>query len=146
MRGEVAPTLLVAEDNENDVLLLRHAFTRAGLATPLTFARDGQEVIDSLKDSQAAGSFPHLLLLDLQMPKYNGFEVLQWIREQPGLKRLIVVIFTTSVLDADVCRAYDLGANSYLTKPMTPGDLVDLMKALHDYWIECNKCPDCDLP
>ena len=99
--------------------------------------------MDSLKDSQAAGSFPHLLLLDLHMPKYNGFEVLQWTREQPSLKRLIVVIFTSSGLDTDVCRAYDLGANSYLTKPISTGDLADLMKALHGYWMEFNKGPDC---
>lgn len=106
MHGEAGPTLLVAEDTENDVLLLRHAFAKAALDVPLNVVRDGKETIDCLKDCQAPGEFPTLLLLDLHMPKYDGFEVLEWIREQPGLKRLVVVIFTSSALNSDVTRAY----------------------------------------
>jgi CheY-like chemotaxis protein len=145
-RMSADPTLLVAEDNENDVVLLRHAFLKAGIATPMTIARDGKEAIDCLKNCQITGEFPTLLLLDLHMPKYDGFEVLQWIRNQPGLRRLSVVIFTSSSLTADVNRAYDLGANSYLTKPIDTSSLADLMKTLHIYWVEFNKCPDCFSP
>ena len=143
VRGEAIPTFLVAEDTENDAILLRHAFAKAGLDVPLNFARDGQEAIDCLKDCQVLREFPILLLLDLHMPKYDGFEVLQWIRDQPGLKRLVVVIFTSSALTADVSRAYDLGANSYLTKPMDNDSLIHLVKTFHKYWIGLNQCPDC---
>ena len=134
---------LVAEDNENDTLLLSYAFQRAGVEIPLAFVRDGQEAIDALKEGQSANALPHLLLLDLHMPKYNGFEVLQWIREQPRLRRLIVIVLTSSPLPADINRAYDLGANSYLTKPMDNASLTELVKALHEYWVEANECPDC---
>jgi len=145
--GEVTPTFLVAEDNENDVVLLRHALGKTHLDISLNFVRDGQEAIDYLKNCRTTPDvFPALLLLDIQMPKYNGFEVLQWIREQPGFRRLVVVIFTTSALAADVNRAYDLGANAYLTKPIGTDSLADLMKTLCDFWGKFNKCPICESP
>lgn len=143
MHGEAVPTFLVAEDSENDVVLLRHAFSKAKLNIPLNFVRDGKEAIDRLKDCQVSGTFPSLLLLDLHMPKYDGFEVLQWIRKQPGLRRLIVVVFTTSNLPADKNRAYDLGTNAYLTKPMDTQGLAEIVKTLHDFWVTLNKSPNC---
>jgi len=143
MLGEACPTFLVAEDNENDVVLLRHAFTKARLTIPMQVVRDGKEAIDCLKGCQASGTFPSLLLLDLHMPKYDGFEVLQWIREQPGLRRMVVIVFTTSTLPADKNRAYDLGTNAYLTKPMDTDGLAELMKTLHDFWVKFNECPSC---
>lgn len=143
VRGEAVPTFLVAEDTENDVILLRHAFAKAGLNVPLNVVRDGQEAIDCLKDCRTSGAFPALLLLDIHMPKYDGFEVLQWIREQPGLRRLVVIIFTTSTLAADMNRAYDLGANAFLTKPIDTGGLANLMTALYDFWVGFNKRPVC---
>lgn len=143
MLGEAVPTFLVAEDSENDVILLRHAFAKAGLSVPLQVARDGKEAIDRLKECQASGIFPSLLLLDLHMPKYDGFEVLQWIREQPGLRRLVVIVFTSSNLPADKNRAYDLGTNAYITKPMDTDGLAELMKTLRDFWMRFNECPNC---
>ena len=137
------PKLLVVEDNENDILLLQHALRQINLQIPIVVARDGEEAISVLKHSYATNSSPNLLLLDLNMPKYDGFEVLQWIRAQPNLRRLIVIIFTTSTLSADVSRAYELGANSYLVKPFDNESLGGLLKALHRYWIEFNKTPDC---
>jgi CheY-like chemotaxis protein len=101
MRGEACPTFLVAEDNENDVILLRHALAKAGITVLLQVARDGKEAIDCLKGCQVSGAFPSLLLLDLHMPKYDGFEVLEWIRQQEGLRRMVVIIFTTSTLTAE---------------------------------------------
>jgi CheY-like chemotaxis protein len=143
VRGEAVPTFLVAEDTENDVILLRHAFAKAGLKVPLNVVRDGQEAIDYLKDCRTSGALPALLLLDIHMPKYDGFEVLQWIREQPGLRRLVVIIFTTSSLPADMNRAYDLGANAFLTKPIDIGGLADLMTVLYHFWVRFNKRPVC---
>ena len=137
------PTMLVAEDNENDILLLRQAFIKANITVPLVFVRDGKEAIEYLKGDRTAKSFPQLLLLDLQMPKFNGFEVLAWIREQPDLKRLVVIMFTTSDLNEDINRAYDLGANSYLTKPMDFNALAALMEGIQKYWLKTNRCPDC---
>ena len=136
-------TFLVAEDNENDVILLDNAFAKAGVTVPLNIARDGKEAIDFLKNCYATGVFPTLALLDIHMPKYDGFEVLQWIRKQPGLRRMIVVMFTSSSLSTDVNRAYDLGANSFLTKPMTPSELANVVTAVHKYWVEFNQNPNC---
>jgi CheY-like chemotaxis protein len=141
----LGPTVLVAEDNENDVLLLEAALAKAGLAFPLVFAHDGQEAIDCLTADRAADSFPQLLLLDLKMPKYNGFEVLSWIRQQPGLRRMVVVLFTSSELAEDVNRTYDLGANSYLLKPVGVNGLADLIEELHTYWLQNNLLPDCSV-
>jgi CheY-like chemotaxis protein len=145
VQGEALPTFLVAEDNENDVILLRHAFAKADLNVPLNVARDGQETIDCLKNCRTSGAFPALLLLDIHMPKYDGFEVLQWIREQPGLQRLVVVVFTSSALAKDMNRAYDLGANAFVIKPMDNGSLADLVTALYDFWVGFNKRPVCVL-
>jgi CheY-like chemotaxis protein len=145
VRAESVPTFLVAEDNENDAILLRHAFERTGCGVLLNFVRDGKEAIDWLKDCQTSGVFPTLLLLDLHMPKYDGFEVLQWIRHQPGLRRLVVVVFTTSTLAADMNRAYELGANAYLTKAIDTGDLTRLVEVLYDFWVSFNQGPICTL-
>jgi CheY-like chemotaxis protein len=78
---------------------------------------------------------PDLLLLDLKMPRKNGFEVLEWVRQQPGLKRLPVVVLTSSMQDLDINRAYELGANTYLVKPANYEALVDLVKTLIQYWL-----------
>jgi CheY-like chemotaxis protein len=138
----VEPAVLIAEDDENDVFLLRRVAAKASLSIPLVFVRDGQEAIEYLKIASTTGSFPQLVLLDLKMPKYGGLEVLQWIREQPSLKRLVVIIFTASELEADINRAYDLRANSYLLKPADPDDLVTLLDQIQSYWLQANRFPE----
>ena len=92
---------------------------------------------------RVANPFPQLLLLDLRMPRLDGFDVLRWMRNQESLKRLLAVVLTTSGLKDDVNRAYDLGANSYLVKPMSMDEFVVLVDKLHDYWLRANQCPDC---
>ena len=82
------------------------------------------------------------MLLDLKMPRKNGFEVLEWLRQQPGLKRLVVVVLTSSNLTADVNRAYKLGTNSYLVKPGDFETLINLVKSLDTYWLDLNRKPD----
>ena len=140
-------TILAAEDNPDEALLLERACRKANLHNPLHVARDGQEVIDYLMHQ---GNFsdamryplPALLLLDLKMPRKNGFEVLEWLRQQPGLRRLIVVVLTSSNQVADVNRAYDLGSNSYLVKPAGFETLIEMMKDVNHYWLELNERPD----
>src|ERR1043165_7447002 len=86
---------------------------------------------------------PTMLLLDLKMPRVNGFEVIDWIRRQPGLRRLLVVVFTSSELPEDINHAYELGANSYLVKPTEFSELEKLARTLENYWLRLNYCADC---
>jgi len=136
------PTVLIAEDNENDIFLLRRALSAANITMAIDFVRDGQEAIARLENGRTTDSIPQLVLLDLKMPKYSGFEVLEWIRAQPHLKRLIVVVFSTSLFNEDINRAYDLGANSYLIKPSDMNELVSLLEEVQAYWLQANNGPD----
>jgi CheY-like chemotaxis protein len=139
--------VLVAEDDPADVFLLERAFSRAQVSASLHFVRDGQEAIDYLGgDNRFANRqefpLPHLMLLDLKMPRLGGFDVLDWLRGQPGLKRLLVTVLTSSSQPEDINRSYDLGANSYLVKPQTPEGLSQLVTRLQQYWLELNQGPD----
>ena len=139
-------TVLLAEDDPDDVLLTQLAFEKARLANPLQVVRDGEEAIAYLKGE---GKFadrkcfprPILLLLDLKMPKVNGFQVLEWLRAQSRQEALPVAIMTSSDHDPDVTRAYELGADSYLTKPPDAEALLALVQRLHAYWLILNEPP-----
>jgi CheY-like chemotaxis protein len=143
--------ILLVEDDENDVLLIQRAFRRAGLGTALKVARDGEQAIDYLSGHGAYSNrerfpLPFLLLLDLKMPGVDGFEVLQWVRAEPELKRLLVVVLTSSNLQADVDRAYELGANSYLVKPVEFEEMVNMVQRFEVYWSEINRTPSAPAP
>jgi CheY-like chemotaxis protein len=137
--------VLIAEDDPSDVFLLQRAFAAAQVPATLHVVRDGQEAIDYL-EGQAAFSdrsthpLPDLMLLDLKMPRLNGFDVLGWLRQKPGLKRLLVTVLTSSDHPQDVNQAYDLGANSYLVKPHGTSDLAELVRRVQGYWLESNRC------
>src|ERR1043166_6912938 len=138
--------VLIAEDDPSDVFLLKRAFSLAQVPATLHFVRDGQEAIDYLEgdsayQDRAAYPLPALMLLDLKMPKLNGFDVLKWLRCQPGLKRLLVTVLTSSDQPDDINRAYDLGANSYLLKPHNSHELADMVKRVQKYWLEMNQMP-----
>src|SRR2546421_11518689 len=138
--------ILLAEDNENHVLLVRRAFEQAGLVNPLYVVSNGEESINYLKGegkyaNRAEYPLTCLLLLDLKMPRKNGFEVLEWLREQPNLSSMRVVVLTTSEELRDVNRAYRLGANSFLTKPVDFRDFVQLSSAIKGYWIWLSRVP-----
>lgn len=129
------PIILLVDDSENDALLMCTIYSRAGFVRPLQFARDGAEAIaylngDGLFRDRRQFPMPAVVLLDLNMPQKNGFEVLEWIRAQPGLKRLRVYILSASSQEKDIQRAYDLGANSYLVKPGNLDGLRHLAKTL----------------
>jgi CheY-like chemotaxis protein len=130
--------ILIAEDDENDVCLIKRAFHQARFENPLRFVVNGEEAIAYLKgDSEYAdreiNPAPALVLLDLKMPRKDGFDVLGWIREQPELNHLPVVVLTSSQESCDINRAYSLGANSYMVKPASFTRLVDMMNRLREY-------------
>jgi CheY-like chemotaxis protein len=138
--------ILLAEDEENDVLLIQRALDRARLANPVRVAEDGEAVISYLSGTgkfadRKAYPFPCLLLLDLKMPRMSGFEVIQRIRANEEWKRLLIVVLTSSNLHPDINKAYELGANSYLVKPPDLEALVEMMKNLQSYWLITNERP-----
>jgi len=131
--------ILVAEDDSTDAFFLQRAFQRAGISVNLHFVRDGQEAVDYLDGKKefadrVAHPMPELLLLDLKMPRLNGFDVLTWIGKQPALKGLEVVIFSGSDEPKDVSRAYGLGANAYLVKPHSVEELNALVGRFKKRW------------
>lgn len=139
--------ILLAEDREDDILLIRKAFQKGGISNPFFVVRDGEEVVAYLKGdgkfyNRAEYPLPSLLLLDLKMPRMDGFEVLKWIRTQPGLSALRVVVLTSSERIRDVNVAYNLGANSFLVKPMDFEHVLELTKILKEYWLRLDKPPE----
>jgi CheY-like chemotaxis protein len=142
-----APTILLADDDPNDVWLLRRAMRRVNDGSSLQVVEDGEAAIAYLAGrlpyaDRQRFPLPALLLLDLKLPRRTGHEVLAWLRQEPGLKRLPVVMFPSSREPADVNRAYDLGVNSYLVKPVGADTLVSLLRLLHRYWLGLNVRPD----
>lgn len=140
-------TILMVEDDPNDILLTQRAFMQASLVNPLRIVRDGEEAIHYLggRESYADRSrypLPSLILLDLKLPKKSGLEVLEFLRAQPSLKQTPVIILTSSQESADIERAYALGANSYLLKPVGFDGLLDMVKAIGMYWVLLNQSPE----
>lgn len=139
-------TILMAEDDAEDRMLARDALVEARLANPLQFVVDGEELMDYLRqrgayaDPQQAPR-PGLILLDLQMPRKDGYEALREIKADPGLHRIPVVAMTTSRAEEDIIRTYNLGVNSFIVKPVTFAGLVDVMKTLGRYWFEIVELP-----
>jgi CheY-like chemotaxis protein len=131
--------ILHVEDNSDDVMLTAMAFRKAGVAATLEVATDGEKAISALSRNLAEP--PACVLLDIKLPRVSGLEVLTWIRKQPVLKRLPVVMLTSSLLSSDINQAYDLGANSYLIKPASLDALVSLAKTFEVYWLNTNTGP-----
>jgi CheY-like chemotaxis protein len=138
--------ILVVEDREDDILLIRKAFQRAGLQNPIHFVRSGDEAVAYLAGewkyaNRAEYPLPVLVLLDLKLPGMDGFEVLAWIRQQHGLRALPVVVLTSSSDLSDVNRAYQLGANSFFVKELEFRDTVELSRLLQNYWLAKVRTP-----
>jgi CheY-like chemotaxis protein len=143
--------ILLAEDREDDILLIRKAFVTAYIRNPLHVVRDGEEAIAYFcGEGQYANRdefpLPDLFLLDLKMPRIDGFEVLEWIRQQPSLSSLRVVVLTSSDHLCDVNRAYKLGANSFLVKPLDFQNFISLSKTIEGYWLNVSKTPEISRP
>jgi CheY-like chemotaxis protein len=147
MTAVAAYTILMAEDDDNDVFFLERAFKQAQITNPIQRVRDGEEAIAYL---QGEGPYadrqkyplPRFMLVDLKMPRKNGFEVIAWTRQQPGIKRLPIAVLTSSKEEPDINRAYDIGANTYLVKPVKFDDLLETVKTLSMFWFLLAKFPD----
>jgi CheY-like chemotaxis protein len=138
--------ILVADDDPEDCLLVRDALEESRLANELHFVGDGEQLLDYLNRRGAYADpvpapRPGLVLLDLNMPKMDGREALAEIKNDPNLRQIPVVVLTTSAAEEDIFRSYDLGVNSYITKPVTFESLVRVMQALGKYWFEIVELP-----
>lgn len=143
----IYPPILLVEDSSDDVVLIRRALTKVNLANPLQVVEDGEQAEAYLAGRDAYADrdrfpLPALMLLDLKLPRRSGFEVLAWLRQQPGLRRLPVIVLTSSREPADVQRAYDLGANSYLVKPGPFDALLEMLRGLNLYWLILSEKPE----
>jgi CheY-like chemotaxis protein len=141
--GTGLPVILLVEDNPDDVLLARRALKKAALPASMQVVEDGDEAVAYLDGSGRFGDrarhpLPALVLLDLKLPKRSGLEVLRWVRNQSGLDTTPVVVLTSSGEDEDIQKAYALGANSYLQKPVAFNALVQLLGVLELYWFRNN--------
>jgi CheY-like chemotaxis protein len=135
------PVVLYAEDDPDDRLLAEMAHRESGVVHPLIFVSDGEEALEYLyrsgRHAERPGALlPGIVLLDLNMPGIDGIETLRIIRSDPGLRRIPVVILTTSAAQADIAASYDAGANSYIVKPSAISSLVQLFDRLCGYWFE----------
>ena len=140
-------TILMADDDRDDCLLVKDAFKESRLANDLRFVEDGEELMDYLyhrgkyADAKISPK-PGLILLDLNMPRKDGREALGEIKSDHDLRSIPIVVLTTSKQEEDILRSYDVGANSYVTKPVTFKELVEVMKSLGKYWLEIVELPD----
>jgi two-component system response regulator len=139
-------TILMAEDDAEDRQMTREAFEASRLANDLRFVVDGVELMDYLcrrnhYADPATSPRPGLILLDLNMPKKDGRQALTEIKANPNLRNIRVVVMTTSKAEEDILRTYDLGASSYVTKPITFAALVDVITTLGRYWLEIVELP-----
>jgi len=135
--------MLIAEDNPDDVFMIKRALAKSGLPIKPRFFGDGQETLDYLFgkppfDNRSIYPLPKLLLLDIKMPSKSGLEVLRDIRNSQPLKHLVAVMFSSSAESRDVVRAYDLGANAYVVKPSDCEDLIPIFRRLHEFWFLTN--------
>ncbi len=139
-------TILMAEDDEEDRMLVRDAWVEGLLANDLRFVRNGEELMDYLRRrgefaSPQESPRPGIILLDLNMPRKDGREALKEIKADPELRRIPIVVLTSSKAEEDILRSYDLGVSSYVTKPVTFDKLVDVLKTLRRYWFDIVELP-----
>ena len=139
-------TILMADDDADDRLMTQEAFEESRLANDLRFVEDGVELMDYLQRrgkyrDPATSPRPGLILLDLNMPKKDGREALEEIKADPNLKCVRIVVLTTSKAEEDIYRTYDLGAASYITKPVTFAGMAEVIKTVGKYWLEIVELP-----
>ncbi|HUK01388.1 MAG TPA: response regulator [Steroidobacteraceae bacterium] len=140
----MSQTILLVEDNTDDAELFARSFHRTYANVSLPTVSDGEAARDYLAGNgpyadRSKFPLPNIVLLDVKLPRLSGFELLSWIRQHPQLRRLLVVMLTSSRESVDVRRAYDLGANSYLVKPIALADMQQLASALGLYWLKLNE-------
>ncbi len=145
-RESALKNILVVEDQDDDVFLLRRAFKKARVPAQLRIVNDGECAIRYLNgdppyENRRLFPLPELILLDLKLPRKDGIEVLNWIRQQSNYKHIPVIILSSSDVPGDVFRAYESGANSFLVKPFATEQWLEMVKTLGKYWLELNELP-----
>ncbi len=133
--------IILVEDNPMDVDLTLRAFARRKITNAIEVARDGQEALDLINNWQVGMPLPSVILLDLKLPKISGLEVLEKIRKHPKFASIPVVMLTTSSEDADIQRAYALGVNSYIVKPVSFDQFMEVARHIDLYWMVLNTLP-----
>jgi CheY-like chemotaxis protein len=146
MSGEHGIRILLAEDDPDDRLLTRRALEKSRLANSIEAVKDGEELMAYLRheepyDAPGDAPRPGLILLDLNMPRMDGREALRKIKSDPDLRRIPVIVLTTSEAEQDILQSYDLGVNAFVTKPVTFDGLADAIQTLGDFWFEIVKLP-----
>ncbi len=144
MTTSLHPTILLVEDEEDDVTFIKMALTKAGIASGLQVAEDGAAALDYLGGlgvfaDRSLHPLPTLVLLDLKLPHVMGMDVLKWIRERPAFDMMVVIMLTSSQQRSDISRASALGSNSYLVKPSNPLALAEIVDLLKRYWLQLNQ-------
>jgi len=134
-------SILLVEDNQGDVRLIKEAFNESKVAKNFLVASDGEEAIELLQDHGHAESLPDLIMLDLNLPKKSGFDVLDVIKSNPELHKIPVVIFSSSRSDLDILRSYSLNANSYVTKPSEFSEFIAAVKSIEEFWFRTVNLP-----
>ncbi|PYP93659.1 MAG: two-component system response regulator [Candidatus Angelobacter sp. Gp1-AA117] len=140
-------TILMVEDDPADMRLIQRAFAKAEITAKVIRLTNGDDAVAYLDgqapyDNRAAYPLPNLLILDLKLPRRNGFEVLQWLRSRrDGIRRMPVIMLTSSRHTVDINRAYDSGVNSYLAKPENTEGLLQVANAIKTYWLSLNEDP-----
>jgi two-component system response regulator len=134
-------TILLVEDNPDDIELTLMAFKENSIKNEIVIARDGEQAIELLAPDKGMKVAPALILLDLKLPKVSGLEVLKYVRSQPHIRRIPVVILTSSKEEQDLVQSYDLGCNSYVRKPVDFSEFIKASKTLGLYWLLMNETP-----
>ena len=142
--------LLLVEDDANDILLVQRAFRKANLTIPIHVVQDGDAAVgylsgDTPYEDRREYPLPLLILLDLKLPRRSGLEVLEWVKTRPVIRRIPIVVLTSSRENIDVDHAYEIGANSYLVKPVTSSALESMIEALDRFWLKANQYPSIEM-
>jgi len=145
MSSKASLTIVIADDDADDRMLVEDAFKESRLANPRVYVEDGEELLAYLRgEGKFAGQarrLPGLILLDLNMPRMDGRTALKHIKNDPELRRIPVIVLTTSKAEEDILRTYDLGVSSFITKPVSFEGLVDVVRTVNHYWIEIVELP-----
>ncbi|WP_339104212.1 response regulator [Haloterrigena salinisoli] len=143
MTSSTAIEILLVEDNPGDVRLIEEAFKEIDIEVALQIAMDGVEALEVLAQEEQTGTsaYPELILLDLNLPKKDGYDVLRHIRNDPDLSHLPILVLTSSEDEGDISKSYDLAANAYLTKPTDPAEFISLVQSIERFWIQAVELP-----
>lgn len=134
--------LLLVEDSEGDIVLTKEAFNERGLIHEMAISRDGEGAILFLEEALVKNNLPNLILLDINMPRMNGHEVLQYIKSKETLKHIPVIMLTTSSSPADILKAYQNYVSGYITKPIDANGFLKVVNEIEDFWIKTSKLPN----